>query len=158
MFGELNPIGGGDPIPLLGQKLMIGRRSSCDIILPFPNVSSHHCELELKEGYWHVRDLGSSNGVLVNSEKCIMKALYPGDELGVGKHHRFKVEYVVGENAKAPTEEEETSLSLLEKAGLQAQQTEDARSPEAKMEMKKRKQSRRLSAEDAFIIEWFPEV
>ncbi|MCA9033932.1 MAG: FHA domain-containing protein [Planctomycetaceae bacterium] len=158
MFGELNPTGGGDPIPLLGRKLLIGRRSSCDIVLAFPNVSSHHCELELKDGYWHVRDLGSSNGVLVNGEKCIMKPLYPGDELGVGKYHRFKVEYVVGADAKAPAEEEETSMSLLEKAGLQAQQSEDARSPEAREELKRRKQSRRLSAEDAFIIEWYPEI
>lgn len=44
-LGMLNPCGGGDPIPLLHEKLLVGRRSSCDISLKFPNVSSHHCEL-----------------------------------------------------------------------------------------------------------------
>ena len=66
MLGQLIPCGGGDAIPLTGPKLLVGRRSSCDIKLDFQNVSSHHCEFELKEGYWHIRDLGSSNGIKVN--------------------------------------------------------------------------------------------
>ena len=51
MFGELVPPGGGDPVPLLQKKLLVGRRDSCDIALRFPNVSSRHCELELVSGY-----------------------------------------------------------------------------------------------------------
>src|SRR5665213_1645115 len=67
MYGELVPQGGGDPVPLLKTKLLVGRRdTSCDIALRFPNVSSRHCELELVGGYWLVRDLGSSNGTKVN--------------------------------------------------------------------------------------------
>ena len=57
MFGELNPCGGGDPIPLQKQRLVVGRQPSCDIILRFPNVSSRHCEFQMLNGYWHVRDL-----------------------------------------------------------------------------------------------------
>ena len=33
MYGELIPLGGGDPIPLLKQQMLVGRRESCDIIL-----------------------------------------------------------------------------------------------------------------------------
>ena len=58
-YGELVPLGGGDNIPLLKKKLVIGRRPDCDITLRFPNVSSYHCELELVDGYWFIRDLGS---------------------------------------------------------------------------------------------------
>src|SRR5271163_1128742 len=47
MFGELNPCGGGDPIPLQKQWLVVGRQPNCDITLRFPNVSSRHCELRL---------------------------------------------------------------------------------------------------------------
>ena len=70
MLGQLIPVGGGDPIPMNRPKLLVGRRSSCDIKLDFQNVSSHHCEFELRDGYWHIRDLGSSNGVKVNGERC----------------------------------------------------------------------------------------
>ena len=45
MYGELIPVGGGDPIPLLKKSLLIGRRESCDIVLRFSNVSAHHCQL-----------------------------------------------------------------------------------------------------------------
>ncbi len=59
MLGQLVPCGGGDSIPLLKSELLVGRRSRCDIVLQFPNVSSHHCTLELQNGYWFIRDLGS---------------------------------------------------------------------------------------------------
>ena len=52
MYGELLPVGGGDPIPLLKTTLVIGRRESADIVLRFPNVSGSHCELCVVEGYW----------------------------------------------------------------------------------------------------------
>ena len=68
-LGTLVPCGGGDPIPLIKNKLLIGRRSQCDIALRFPNVSSHHCEIELIDGYWFVRDLNSRNGTFVNGRR-----------------------------------------------------------------------------------------
>jgi hypothetical protein len=117
MFGQLIPLGGGDPIPLLKQKLLIGRRSSCDITLEFPNVSSHHCELEMKNGYWHVRDLGSSNGTKVNGERVLEHFLQPGDTIAIAKH-RFEVQYTPDPDAPPPEEEDPFAKSLLEKAGI----------------------------------------
>lgn len=155
MFGELNPLGGGDPIPLRGKKLMIGRRPSCDIVLAFPNISSHHCELELKKGYWHVRDLNSANGVKVNGERCMTKCLYPGDELSVGKI-RFKLEYKVIGDGPAPDEENPIQMSLLEKAGLEVERAA-GRTPGSPRVKDKAKRPSRLTAEDDFLVEWFPE-
>ena len=66
MYGELIPLGGGDPIPLLKKQLLAGRRESCDIVLRFANVSAHHCQLVVEDGYWYVRDLQSRNGVKIN--------------------------------------------------------------------------------------------
>lgn len=112
------PLGGGDPIPLLKSKLLIGRRDSCDIVLRFPNVSSQHCVLELVNGYWSVRDLGSSNGTKVNGSRVDTRWLLPGDELGVAKH-RYKVTYTPQTEAEPPpVEGENISISLMEKAGL----------------------------------------
>ena len=56
MYGELQPVGGGDPIPLLKPSLVVGRRESSDIVLRFPNVSGTHCELSLVDGDWFVKD------------------------------------------------------------------------------------------------------
>lgn len=86
MFGELIPQGGGDPIPLLKQNLLIGRRESCDIVLRFANVSAHHCQLALVGGYWYVKDLKSRNGVKVNGLRVTERRIDPGDTLSVGKH------------------------------------------------------------------------
>ena len=49
MYGQLLPLGGGDPIPLLKTELLVGRRESCDIVLRFANVSAHHCQLDCIE-------------------------------------------------------------------------------------------------------------
>jgi len=94
-FGELQPVGGGDPIPLLKETLMIGRRESCDIVLRFPNVSGTHCELSLVAGQWVVKDLGSSNGTKVNGTRVSEGPVGPGDRLSIGRHE-YEVCYVPG--------------------------------------------------------------
>ena len=121
LLGELVPLGGGDPIPLLKPHLAIGRRSSCDIVLEFPNVSSQHCELKFENGYWLIRDLGSRNGVKVNGERVESKWLHPGDELAIAKH-RYEVQYTPSGEEPPPEEatdgENPFGRSLMEKAGL----------------------------------------
>lgn len=117
MLGELIPTGGGDPIPLLKSKLLIGRRDECDITLRFPNVSSHHCELELIDGYWQIRDLNSSNGIKVNGTRCPQNWLLPGDEVSVAKH-KFEIKYTAVGPAPTPMDAFDPAVSLMEKAGL----------------------------------------
>src|SRR5947207_6191971 len=85
-FGRLIPRGGGDVIPLLHERLTIGRRDSCDICLRFPNVSSLHCELTFKNGCWVIQDNNSKNGVKVNGDKLTTKkVLHPGDLVSIAK-------------------------------------------------------------------------
>ncbi len=123
MLGELLPVGGGDPIPLLKAQLVVGRRESCDIVLRFPNVSGSHCELLIDGGYWTVRDLGSSNGTKVNGTRVSEQRLEPGDVLTVAKH-QFEIAYEPSSlGAKALPESVEAindlfSRPLLESAGL----------------------------------------
>lgn len=120
VLGELIPCGGGDPVPLFKGKLLVGRRSHCDIQLQFPNVSSHHCELEFINGFWRVQDLGSSNGIKVNGERLDSKWLMPGDVLAIGKH-RYEVHYAPPDGQRPPEDQEDIfSRGLLEKAGLQS--------------------------------------
>jgi len=126
MLGELVPCGGGDPIPLLKPQLLIGRRDQCDIVLQFANISGQHCLLELLNGYWHVRDLRSRNGIKVNGMRCDAKWLLPGDELSVAKH-RYEVAYEPDPEAPPPPEEDPFAISLMEKAGLERRRDQDRR-------------------------------
>jgi adenylate cyclase len=113
---ELVPVGGGDPIPLLKSPLVIGRRESCDIPMRFPNVSGKHCELSLLDGIWQIRDLGSTNGTKVNGQQVSLKWLRPGDEITIAKR-RFTIQYSL-QPGRFIADDEDLSMSLLEKAGL----------------------------------------
>ncbi|MCA9245887.1 MAG: FHA domain-containing protein [Planctomycetales bacterium] len=124
MFGEMIPQGGGDAIPLLKDKLLVGRRESCDIRLRFANVSAHHCELTMENGYWFIKDLKSRNGIKVNNVRVQHKRIDPGDIVSVAKH-RYEFQYSPMDNgAIGPPPPEDTpqeqimSKSLLERAGL----------------------------------------
>jgi pSer/pThr/pTyr-binding forkhead associated (FHA) protein len=135
--GELVPAGGGDNIPLIRNKLSIGRRESCDICLRFPNISGLHCELSYQDGYWLVRDLGSTNGVKVNGIKVKLKALKDGDELAIA-NRAYTIKYTMkaGQHALEEILEDEDDMmaqSLLEKAGLaKPKQEEPKRTPPAR--------------------------
>jgi adenylate cyclase len=118
--GELVPVGGGDSIPLIREILTIGRRESCDICLHLPNVSGLHCELSFRDGFWWIRDLGSTNGIKVNGMRVDKKLLHPGDTITIAKRN-FTVEYTqpVGQRAiEELLEDDILSQPLLEKAGL----------------------------------------
>ncbi len=124
MYGELIPLGGGDPIPLLKEKLLVGRRESCDIVLRFANVSAHHCILQLDSAYWFVEDKNSRNGTKVNGVRVERKRLDPGATLSIAKH-KYEVRYSpaeLGAVGAPPADdnkmEEVMSMSLLERAGL----------------------------------------
>jgi adenylate cyclase len=123
MYGELIPLGGGDPIPLLKQQMLVGRRESCDIILRFANVSAHHCTLSIENGYLYIRDMQSRNGIKVNDVKVTERRLSPGDTLAISKH-RYRVEYdpaelgAVGPPPADNLDREIMKESLLARAGL----------------------------------------
>ncbi len=103
--GELAPLGGGDPIPLIREELTVGRRESCDVCMRFPNISGLHCQLNFRNGYWYVRDLNSTNGIKVNGVRVQEKVLHPNDELTIGKR-KYTIDYDMP-----------TGQSVLEEAG-----------------------------------------
>jgi len=123
MYGELMPMGGGDPIPLLKKTLLVGRREGCDIVLRFSNVSAHHCQLTVTGGYWYVHDKNSRNGVKVNGLRVMEKRLDPGDTLSISKH-KYEILYspsemgAVGPPPPDSAEREIFGKSLLDRAGL----------------------------------------
>jgi adenylate cyclase len=122
VHGELQPIGGGDAIPLIRENLTIGRRESCDICMRFPNISGMHAQLSFRNGYWYIRDMNSTNGVKVNGMRVQEKLLHPKDEVTIGKR-KYLIDYKLpAADRRALDEEMEEDImgqSLLEKAGLE---------------------------------------
>ncbi|HUQ72045.1 MAG TPA: FHA domain-containing protein [Planctomycetaceae bacterium] len=117
MHGQLLPVLGGDPIPLLKTHLIIGRRERCDIVLNYPSISSQHAELDFQDGYWTVRDLHSVNGTQVNGKWAMKKILRPGDTIAFARY-AFEIAYALDPAAPLPEEPDPFGLSLLEKAGI----------------------------------------
>lgn len=71
---------------------MLGRKPECDVTVPCSSVSGRHCALELDDGWWWVRDLGSKNGTTVNGRRGERLRIAPGDVLTVGRQ-RLMVDY-----------------------------------------------------------------
>lgn len=124
-LGMLIPTGGGEDIPLMKDRIVIGRRDSCDIVLRFPNVSSQHCRLTMEQGYWFVKDLDSLNGTKVNGHRVVRKRLDPGSKISIGKH-LYTIEYdpeKLGAVGPPPADDDHLEgvlrSSLMERAGLQ---------------------------------------
>ncbi len=74
----------------------VGRQDDCQLRINSAQVSRKHCELFEKKGLLLVKDLGSSNGTLVNGKKVQgQRVLELGDELTIGGV-KFRVEKGVG--------------------------------------------------------------
>ena len=123
--GELVPEGGGDNIPLIRERLTVGRRDSCDICLRYANISGLHCELLFRDGFWWIKDLGSTNGIKVNGVKVPRKLLHPGEKITIGKkNYTVEYEFPTGTQALEEVLEEDVDeegvfgTPLLERAGL----------------------------------------
>ena len=60
-----------------GKYFTLGRSPDCNISLADGSVSAHHAYIAAERGELFVRDLGSTNGVLVNDCKMAEAALRP---------------------------------------------------------------------------------
>ena len=116
-LGKLTPKAGGDPIALLDENIVIGRGRDCGIRLKYSIVSTEHCRLEFRDGYWCVYDLGSRNGIRINGQPTVEDWLMPGSVLAVAKF-RFEIDYKPKSDEPPPPFDVTAGKSLLDKAGL----------------------------------------
>jgi pSer/pThr/pTyr-binding forkhead associated (FHA) protein len=84
MAASLVPTEGGNAILLDKPIMLIGRNQDCDISLQASSKVSrrHCCVVQCGERYL-LRDLGSMNGVRVNSKRVVEAELKAGDEVAV---------------------------------------------------------------------------
>jgi pSer/pThr/pTyr-binding forkhead associated (FHA) protein len=74
----------GQSFVLRTQPIVVGKRSTCDVVLDTPDVSLAHALIFLIAGCPVVFDLGSRSGTIVNAERVSMRWLQDGDELNIG--------------------------------------------------------------------------
>jgi hypothetical protein len=71
-------------VVLRGDRAVVGRLNSCDICLGDVNASREHAVFERDERGWLIRDLGSTNGTLVNGKRMHKARLRDGDTIVIG--------------------------------------------------------------------------
>ena len=70
---------------LNNDKNIIGRQTTCDIVIADHNVSRVHAEIRLVHGTWHIDDRGSTNGTRVNGTVIVEPTkLVSGDVIAFG--------------------------------------------------------------------------
>ncbi|MAG35532.1 MAG: hypothetical protein CL878_04705 [Dehalococcoidia bacterium] len=78
---------GGESLPLGQDRTLIGRVSTCDMVLHDQSVSRRHAEITREASGYIVRDIESSNGTFVNGRRLRpgeAQTLRDGDTLRLG--------------------------------------------------------------------------
>ena len=84
----------------LGPATSIGRRHGNDIEIDDPFLSARHAEIVDEAGDWWVRDLGSTNGTLLNGAPVgALTGLSPGDIVQFGF---VRLQVIAGPGASEP--------------------------------------------------------
>jgi pSer/pThr/pTyr-binding forkhead associated (FHA) protein len=74
----------GEEVSLTADRTTIGRTKSNTVPVKDQMVSSYHCEITREGGGYILRDLGSTNGTVVNGEPVTEVALNHGARIRVG--------------------------------------------------------------------------
>lgn len=105
----------GTRIPLASGRVTFGRKDSNTVVLKDAMTSSYHCEITKESGGYILRDLGSTNGSVVNGEPVSEATLGHGARIRLGKTRFVFVDPAIAdfEQALAAEEEAESEWGLV---------------------------------------------
>lgn len=64
---------------------VFGRSEDCDFVYPLPKASRRHFQIELHDGHYYIRDLGSTNGTYLNGRRIdATERIFSGDVITMG--------------------------------------------------------------------------
>src|SRR5262245_27585761 len=92
MRAQLIPLEAGEPITIVKDLTLVGRKEECDLRLDHKSVSKLHCVLVKTDGLLLLRDLGSTNGTRVNGQRVRRAALLPNDQVMIAGF-KFRVHF-----------------------------------------------------------------
>ena len=166
---ELKILGGkyqGKLISLNTKKFLVGRESDCHLRPNSDLVSRHHCVFTIDDYTVRLRDLGSTNGTMVNGENLRgEKLLKAGDRVTIGK---LELEVVIRQVAAKPSapaapavspkplDESLPTLSTVE-LSVQPEETETSYSLEAFAPPVASQETTESPPPDTAVISTFPQ-
>ena len=71
-------------VRITADEFAIGRSTSCELRLPDESVSRRHAQIVRQDGHWWIEDLGSKNGVKLNTVPVTREPLHNGDVIELG--------------------------------------------------------------------------
>ena len=95
---------------LAAGTTVVGRASSCDVVINDTSVSRRHAQLAVANGSCVVTDLGSRNGTYVNGEQIEKAELRDGDRLVLGEI-QLKLGCIAASNIIL-TEDDDAAVSM----------------------------------------------
>ncbi|MDY4678409.1 FhaA domain-containing protein [Bifidobacterium tsurumiense] len=75
----------GSQYLLTKEQTVIGRGSSCDIVIDDPGISRKHLEIDITDNGVIARDLGSTNGTYVEGHQVPAATLLDGNTITIGR-------------------------------------------------------------------------
>ncbi|MBN9521654.1 FHA domain-containing protein [bacterium] len=107
----------GKAIPIVGSQFLIGRDPVCQLRPASQAVSKQHCAVLVRDGKVYVRDMGSTNGTILNEAtlKDEEREVKPNDSLKVGPlDFTVRIEATVPKEDGTPLPEQnaETAAAL----------------------------------------------
>jgi len=82
--------GAGSAVPINRERVIVGRGPGVDRAFDDPSMSRQHAAIEFSGAGFRIRDLGSTNGILVNGSAVQAAELHHGDTVDIGEQ-RFVV-------------------------------------------------------------------
>ena len=95
------------------DKVTIGRVADNNLQIDNASVSSHHAEIQIRNGVYFLIDLGSTNGTYLNHEPITETPLNEGDSIRFGEIEAI----FISQDQLAPEDEEVFTLASEISAG-----------------------------------------
>ncbi|MBN1524309.1 MAG: GGDEF domain-containing protein [Spirochaetales bacterium] len=92
----------------------LGRSRDNLVLLPGQTVSRRHAEISWDKKHFVLRDLGSTNGMIVNGKQCFTHALFDGDHIEIGTLFLVYKEYDEKKSEEADFDRELTDTLMIE--------------------------------------------
>jgi two-component system, cell cycle response regulator len=100
----------GRLVPFSGEEIVIGRATSCGLVLPDPGVSRRHARIARRGMSFVLEDLESKNGTFVDGADVVSRELRPGESFQIGPSALVRLSIMTEEETRLAIQLYESSV------------------------------------------------